>query len=117
MNRLSTAGPARRKHVLPALAGFVASLAVITGSSAGAFASELDLELPALDTTYTIFGATVSGVTLLLAGLAVCVLGMLFGLAMYRQVKALPAHQSMLDVSTIIWETCKTYLLQQGRLL
>jgi K(+)-stimulated pyrophosphate-energized sodium pump len=50
-------------------------------------------------------------------GLGVCVLGMLFGLAMYRQVKALPAHKSMLDVSNIIWETCKTYIIQQGRLL
>src|SRR5262249_51455899 len=52
-----------------------------------------------------------------LFGLGVCVLGGLFGLAMFRQVKGLPAHQSMLDVSNIIWETCKTYLLQQGRLL
>ncbi len=117
MNRLSAAGPARRNRVLPALAGFLAGLAAIVGSSACAFASELDLELPVLDTTYMVFGAPVPGRTLLLAGLAVCVLGMLFGLAMYRQVKALPSHPSMLDVSTIIWETCKTYLLQQGRLL
>ena len=42
---------------------------------------------------------------------------MLFGLAMFNQVKAMPAHKSMLDVSNIIYETCKTYLLQQGRLL
>ena len=57
------------------------------------------------------------GSHLLMAGLAVCVFGMLFGLAMYRQVKRMPVHQSMLDVSNIICETCKTYLLQQGRLL
>jgi len=42
---------------------------------------------------------------------------MLFGYAMFRQVKAMPAHRSMLEVSNIIWETCKTYILQQGRLL
>src|SRR5262249_26901175 len=41
----------------------------------------------------------------------------LFGLVMFNQVKAMPAHQSMLDVSVTIYETCKTYLLQQGRLL
>ena len=58
-----------------------------------------------------------SGLTLLYLGLGVCVLGMLFGLAMFNQVKGLPAHKSMLDVSNIIYETCKTYLLQQGRLL
>ena len=82
-----------------------------------AFASELDLAIPRIDVSYGLFGVQVPGTTLLLAGLAVCVLGMLFGLAMYRQVKGLPAHRSMTDVSNIIWETCKTYLLQQGRLL
>src|SRR5262249_56816595 len=70
-----------------------------------------------IDTQYHLFGATVSGFTLLLIGLIVCVLGMVFGLSMYRQVKGMPAHQSMLDVSNIIWETCKTYVIQQGRLL
>src|SRR5213593_2415362 len=84
---------------------------------ASASASELDLAIPAIDTSYRLFGVQVSGLTLLYLGLVVCVLGMLFGLAMYRQVKALPAHKSMLDVSNIIWETCKTYILQQGRLL
>jgi K(+)-stimulated pyrophosphate-energized sodium pump len=82
-----------------------------------AFASELDLAIPELDVSYHLFGAQIAGTTLLLAGLAVCVLGMLFGLAMYRQVKRMPAHRSMTDVSNIIWETCKTYLFQQGRLL
>ena len=84
---------------------------------ASASASELDLAIPAIDTSYRLFGVQVSGLTLLSLGLGVCVLGMLFGLAMFRQVKALPAHRSMLDVSAIIWETCKTYLFQQGRLL
>ena len=71
-------------------------------------ASELDLALPTLDPAQR---------QLLMVGLVVCVLGMLFGLLMYQQVKRMPAHQSMLDVSNIIYETCKTYLLQQGRLL
>jgi K(+)-stimulated pyrophosphate-energized sodium pump len=99
------------------LQGLLASTVLLALSSAGAFASELDLELPDIHTTYSLFGTQVSGVALLLGGLVVCMLGMLFGWAMYRQVKAMPAHKSMLDVSNIIWETCKTYLLQQGRLL
>ncbi len=80
-------------------------------------ASELNLEIPALDTTYSLFGSPVSGTSLLYGGLVVCILGMGFGLMMYNKVKAMPAHKSMTDVSHIIWETCKTYLLQQGRLL
>jgi K(+)-stimulated pyrophosphate-energized sodium pump len=93
------------------------ALAAILQLPALASASELDLQIPAIDTSYTLFGAQVSGATLLYVGLAVCVLGMLFGYAMFRQVKAMPAHRSMLEVSNIIWETCKTYILQQGRLL
>ncbi|NLF79848.1 MAG: sodium-translocating pyrophosphatase, partial [Clostridia bacterium] len=54
---------------------------------------------------------------LLLAGIGVCVLGMLFGLYQFTKVKKLKAHQAMLDVSQTIFETCKTYLLQQGRFL
>jgi len=99
----------------------LAFLCVLTAASifapATATASELDLAIPAIDTTYNLFGATVSGLTLLTIGLAVCALGMVFGLAMYNKVKRMPAHSSMLAVSNIIWETCKTYLIQQGRLL
>jgi len=86
-------------------------------SPVAALASELDLEIPAIDTSYTILGADVSGLTLLYAGFAVCALGMIFGFVQFQRVKALPAHSSMLEVSNIIYETCKTYLLQQGKLL
>src|SRR5437867_609537 len=105
-------GRSARPSELSALALF-ASLVLPASVSA----SELDLAIPAIDTSYRLFGVQVSGLTLLYLGLVVCVLGMLFGLAMYRQVKALPAHKSMLDVSNISWETCKTSILQQGRLL
>ena len=115
----STDDPGRRPQGPPAAdaPGPAGEHGAARASSAGAFASELDLELPDIHTTYSLFGTQVSGVALLLGGLVVCMLGMLFGWAMYRQVKAMPAHKSMLDVSNIIWETCKTYLLQQGRLL
>jgi K(+)-stimulated pyrophosphate-energized sodium pump len=94
--------------LLPTLFGLIASVALLALTSAGAFASELDLQLPTLDGSQR---------QMLFIGLGVCVVGMLFGVWMFNQVKAMPAHQSMLDVSTIIYETCKTYLLQQGRLL
>jgi K(+)-stimulated pyrophosphate-energized sodium pump len=99
------------------LAGLAVAALAAAATPIAAFASELDLQIPALDTTYTLFGAPIAGRTLLLLGLGVCVLGMAFGMTMFNQVKRLPAHQSMLDVSNIIYETCKTYLLQQGRLL
>jgi K(+)-stimulated pyrophosphate-energized sodium pump len=59
----------------------------------------------------------VDGRTLLLGGLAVCVMGLLFGLRISRQLKNLPVHQSMREISELIYETCKTYLIQQGKFL
>ncbi len=59
----------------------------------------------------------VNGRTLLKGGLGVCVLGLLFGLVVYQQLKALPVHTSMREISELIYETCKTYLLQQGKFL
>jgi K(+)-stimulated pyrophosphate-energized sodium pump len=55
--------------------------------------------------------------TLLTAGLGVCVLGLLFGLVSYNRLKKLPVHSSMLEVSELIYETCKTYLTTQGRFI
>ena len=49
--------------------------------------------------------------------MVVPILGLLFGFLEYKKIKALPAHRSMLDVSALIYETCKTYLLQQGKFL
>ncbi len=103
-------------RALRPLGALLAGLAVAM-APAFAWASELDLALPVIDTSYSFFGAVVSGRGLLYAGFGVCALGMLFGFAMFNRVRALPADSSMLEVSNIIYETCKTYLLQQGRLL
>ncbi len=54
---------------------------------------------------------------LLLYGLVVCAFGLLFGLAIYRQLKDLPVHRSMREISELIYETCKTYLVTQGKFL
>ncbi len=55
--------------------------------------------------------------TLLVTGVAICVLGLLFGLVSYSRLKKLPVHHSMLEVSELIYETCKTYLITQGRFI
>src|SRR4030095_5423688 len=55
--------------------------------------------------------------TLLTGGVGVCFLGLLFGLVSYSRLKRLPVHQSMLEVSELIYETCKTYLITQGRFI
>ena len=57
----------------------------------------------------------VSGRDLLMGVLVVCALGLLFGLLAYKNLRDLPVHQSMREVSELIWETCKTYLFQQGK--
>ena len=58
-----------------------------------------------------------NGHQLLLWGLLVCGLGLLFGLVTYTQIRREPVHRSMLEVSELIYVTCKTYLIQQGKLL
>jgi len=62
------------------------------------------------------FGA-ISGRALLMLGLVVCALGLVFGIVIYSQLKNLPVHASMLEIAELIYETCKTYLITQGRFL
>jgi K(+)-stimulated pyrophosphate-energized sodium pump len=59
----------------------------------------------------------VDGHTLLLVGLVVCALGLAFGLMIFTQLKNLPVHRSMRDISELIYETCKTYLITQGKFI
>jgi K(+)-stimulated pyrophosphate-energized sodium pump len=55
--------------------------------------------------------------TLLVLGVGICMLGLLFGLVSYSRLQKLPVHRSMLEVSELIYETCKTYLRTQGRFI
>ena len=83
-----------------------------------AFAGEADINLPDLKAvTFNLFGHDVLGLSLMHWGLAVCAIGMIFGIIQYKQTKALPVLSEMKNVSQIIWETCKTYLTQQGKFL
>jgi len=59
----------------------------------------------------------INGRTLLMSGLVVCVFGLGFGLVIYMQLKNLPVHRSMLEISELIYETCKTYLITQGKFI
>ncbi|MFA8434025.1 MAG: sodium-translocating pyrophosphatase [Marinifilaceae bacterium] len=82
----------------------------------GTFASEADLVVPDLHQSF--FGNLgTDGWNLLMWGMGIIFLGLLFGLVQFAQIKKLPAHSSMLKVANIIYETCKTYLLQQGKFL
>ncbi|MDP4206257.1 MAG: sodium-translocating pyrophosphatase, partial [Bacteroidota bacterium] len=75
---------------------------------AALWASEANLKIPVL---------TDSQNNLLLLGFIICFFGLAFGMYQYLKVKKLHAHSSMLDVSHTIFETCKTYLIQQGKFL
>jgi len=75
---------------------------------------EANLVLPDLS---TVDFHGVNGHSLLMAGLLVCALGLGFGLLVFTQLKSLPVHASMREVSELIYETCKTYLITQGKFI
>src|ERR1041384_3133815 len=96
----------------------VVSLGMLLLAGTPLWASEADLAIPDLHAgKFTIFGAEVSAWWLLLCG-ALVICGTL-GISLYLrgQIHKLPAHKSMLDVAEVIFQTCKTYLIQQGRFL
>ena len=100
--------------------GFLGALllAVSQMASLTALAGEADIKIPDLGAVrFVIGGSEVAGTTLMYLGLVVCLIGAAFGWVQYLQTKNLPVHDSMRQVSNLIWETCKTYLLQQGKFL
>ena len=80
----------------------------------GAAGGEASLKLPDLSTVNFL---GMNGHSLLMIGLLFCVGGLLFGLVIYMQLKNMAVHQVMRDVSELIYETCKTYLVTQGKFL
>ncbi len=85
-----------------------------TPVQSGAEGGEASIVLPNLHSV-SFFG--VDGWTLLLFGLLFCLAGLWFALAILGQLKRLPVHKSMGEVSELIWETCKTYLITQGKFI
>ena len=99
--------------ILPLLLAAVILLSVPSPALAQQTAGgEAHLVLPDLSQA-TFLGGT-NGRTLLMWGLAVCGLGLLFGFVTFTQLRNLPVHRSMLEISELIYETCKTYLITQG---
>jgi len=90
-----------------------AALAQPAGEAAG---GEAALKLPDLSQV-SFFNGAIDGHKLLLIGIVFCVLGLLFGMAIYMRLKNLPVHRSMREISELIYETCKTYLFTQGKFI
>jgi K(+)-stimulated pyrophosphate-energized sodium pump len=126
--RAFTGGPARRSNsmarnlgrtsraawlVLPALVLVVLALAC-PGAADAAAGGEANLKIPDLGQVHV---GGVNGRSLLMSGLAVCVLGLVFGLVIFSQLKNMAVHESMREISELIYETCKTYLITQGKFI
>ncbi len=100
-------------------AAAAAALSLLAATAASAQSAEeaggeAALKLPDL-TQVQFLG--VDGHKLLLFGILFCVFGLIFGLVIYSRLKNLPVHRSMRDISELIYETCKTYLITQGKFL
>ena len=76
---------------------------------------EANLIIP--DLSQVSFMGGIHGRSLLMGGLAICALGLLFGLVFYGQLKRMVVHESMREISELIYETCKTYLITQGKFI
>ena len=91
--------------------GLIVASAVPAHATAG---GEANLKIPDLGSVHV---AGMGGRTLLMFGLVVCVLGLVFGLVIYNQLKNMAVHESMREISELIYETCKTYLITQGKFI
>ncbi|HLY59985.1 MAG TPA: sodium-translocating pyrophosphatase [Terriglobia bacterium] len=91
--------------------GVTRAMAQSPGESSG---GEANLKLPDLSQVQFL---GIDGHTLLTFGILFCVFGLLFGLYIYRDLKHLPVHKAIKAISHIIYETCKTYLITQGKFL
>ncbi len=100
--------------MLTALAALIAVAATNAMAGSAPEGGEASLKLPDL-TQVQFLG--VDGHKLLLFGIVFCIFGLIFGLAIYMRLKNLPVHRSMREISELIYETCKTYLITQGKFI
>src|SRR5213596_151583 len=113
MNRMDLGSRRATRLILPALV-VLALVALAAPALAAGDAGEASLRVP--DLGRVTFGG-VNGRALLAWGLVVCALGLVFGMVIFVQLKNLPVHSSMREISELIYETCKTYLITQGKFL
>ncbi len=111
------AANARIRSVLRVLMTVVFLVALGAPLMAQEAGGEANLKLPRLDLPGVTFLGGISGTNLLLGGLVVSALGLIFGLLIFTRLRNMPVHDSMREVSELIYETCKTYLATQGRFL
>jgi len=105
----------RSRSVLRVLFAFLSLVALSATLSAAEPTGEANLKLPRLDSVSFLGG--ISGSSLLMGGLLVSALGLIFGLIIFMRLKNMPVHDSMREVSELIYETCKTYLSTQAKFL
>jgi K(+)-stimulated pyrophosphate-energized sodium pump len=91
------------------------AFALTTQAQSHRAGGEANLELP--DLSQVTFLNGINGHNLLLGGIVICVLGLGFGLAMYMNLQKLPVHRAMREISELIYTTCKTYLVTQGKFI
>jgi K(+)-stimulated pyrophosphate-energized sodium pump len=116
---LATAASSLRRMAmkLPAVVALLmVGAAAAFAEPAGEAAGEAALKLPKLDTV-SFFNGAIDGHKLLLIGILFCLFGLGFGMAIYMRLKNLPVHRSMREISELIYETCKTYLVTQGKFI
>src|SRR5580700_7997598 len=90
------------------------ALPALAQQEGGAPAGEANLKLPDLSQVKFL---NIDGHTLLLYGILFCIFGLIFGMTIFTRLKNLPVHRSMREISELIYETCKTYLITQGKFL
>src|SRR5437867_10091382 len=106
----------RNRHVPSVILAALIVLALVSVVAPPVLAAGGEASLIVPDLGHVTFGG-VGGRALLMWGLLVCVMGLVFGMVIFSQLKNLPVHASMREISELIYETCKTYLVTQGKFI
>jgi K(+)-stimulated pyrophosphate-energized sodium pump len=103
-----------RRRATAAVAFVTLAASAALAQPASEAGGEAGLKLPDLS---SVSFRGIDGHKLLMIGILFCIVGLGFGLAIYMRLKNLPVHRAMLEISELIYETCKTYLITQGKFL
>jgi K(+)-stimulated pyrophosphate-energized sodium pump len=112
---LASVGPRIRNTAVSIVTLLLIATSTALAQPSESPSGEASLKLPDLSSVTFLGG--IDGHKLLLIGILFCVFGLLFGLVIYTKLKNLPVHRAMLEISELIYETCKTYLVTQGKFI